>query len=1055
MKRKKAKRLKRKIQRSLPQKANRILNGILIVLMLIAFRLWHLSVIQHDEKTEQALRPQKRVIVEKGARGSIVDRDGEPLAVNKLQYNAAITYSQIRSVPRVIYIRDDRGRKVRIYKRREYIEALSKRLGEELGLDPVRLEDTIHSKASLFGRAPFTIKENIGEAAYFRLKMLEKDFPGITAQVASKRWYPKGKIGSDVVGYMGAISQRHYRSVTQEMKELREKIDQEDLSGTLTLDAMKGRLDDLEAKAYTIRDLVGKSGIEGAFDEALRGWRGKRTFLANIQGIFLRELPGTEAAQPGDRIELTLSSTLQEAAEKLLAEYEAKPPIVGGEEATTPWIKGGAIIAMNPNNGEILALASSPRFDPNDFLFSGEKEAERKNELARVLETMRCSQAIWDHEIPLTREFVEGQTWQMEEVWLDWETYLGKLLSMHSPLHEVLSMLSCIKDAVWFQEGVMQLLLTFADDEPLTPPLTLKIMDFLYPSPSNRTTSVVLTIPDKERFTEIYALHQEQIEERMKTLAPIFDLVVSNGEKLLLVDLMRLAVDAEQLDLAFLEQYGMESLSNYRDHGIAVASLERELVSIMREWFHQTRFVNWREEEFKSYLSEKREEEKANKRYARPYLDYLDEMEEQLFETFWKETRLEMLLALIDEDEKAAHLANQLQSSDALLLLRDLGLSREQLRPYIKSVRTFKDLTRPLLGSYGSLKRDGEGQQLEKHLASAFIPRYGFGYTRSNAFQTAATIGSLFKLVPAYESVRQRLDQGHRELNPLTMIDHKHKRGNRWYVGYTNEGKAIPIYYRGGRLPRSDHSGVGSVDLVKALETSSNPYFSLLVGEQLNDPEDLMNAARQFSFGVRTNIDLPGEFAGKFPKDITYNRTGLYATAIGQHSLVGTPLQVAVMLSAIANGGSVLKPQVVRKRVGKDGVITTKREVLRTIPLDKKNRALLLKGLEKVVEGERGTARLLRKLSSYKRLGKKIVGKTTTAQSLEWVGADPVHGRQMCRHVGFGCISFDEQDQKMEHPELVVVVYLYYGDYGNRAAPLALKVIEKWEEEKSRKNRTR
>ncbi len=148
-----------------------------------------------------------------------------------------------------------------------------------------------------------------------------------------------------------------------------------------------------------------------------------------------------------------------------------------------------------------------------------------------------------------------------------------------------------------------------------------------------------------------------------------------------------------------------------------------------------------------------------------------------------------------------------------------------------------------------------------------------------------------------------RVHKGMSELNPLVMVDDKKEVGKNWIVGYTESGKTIPRHYKGGILPRSDHAGVGKINLVTAIAASSNPYFSLLALEHLDDPDELLEAARQFGYGSRTGIELPGETSGNLPKDIAYNRSGLYSFAIGQHTLLGTPLQSAVMFSAVANGG--------------------------------------------------------------------------------------------------------------------------------------------------------
>ena len=151
-------------------KANRILNVVLIILILIAFRIWHLAVCQHREKLEEARRPQERVVIDRAERATICDRFHIPLAINKVQYNALISYGAIRELPRWIWRRDSTNKRVKYFYRREYITKLSQRVEQILHLKAQRLEDLIHSKAAILGNVPCIIKENISEEQYFRLK---------------------------------------------------------------------------------------------------------------------------------------------------------------------------------------------------------------------------------------------------------------------------------------------------------------------------------------------------------------------------------------------------------------------------------------------------------------------------------------------------------------------------------------------------------------------------------------------------------------------------------------------------------------------------------------------------------------------------------------------------------------------------------------------------------------------------------------------------------------------------------------------------------------------
>ena len=446
------------------------------------------------------------------------------------------------------------------------------------------------------------------------------------------------------------------------------------------------------------------------------------------------------------------------------------------------------------------------------------------------------------------------------------------------------------------------------------------------------------------------------------------------------------------------------------------------------------------------------------KRYARPYLDYLEKAQKEQFNLFWEAHQWDLIgffmtgsslsdnLVLyketledwIQELQEGAHRGLEwVCHYHALQRITD-QLDQGVMISFLKTLRSFDALDRPLMGRYSGLRSN-----LEKDLAGAFYPSYGFGFARSHAFRQAATIGSIFKLVPAYEALRQRYltlkEQGESlsDLNPMTIIDDKRRiygKTELWNVGFTLDGKAIPMYYRGGRLPRSEHSGVGKIDLIKALEASSNPYFAMLSGDVFEDPEDLCHAAKLLGFGEKTGIELPGEYGGRIPKDVAYNRTGLYAMSIGQHSLAGTPLQTAALLSLVANGGNVLKPQIV-KQVPTD--------VRWQVFMPPQIQNVLLTALQRVVMGDKGTARSIRKQYSSA-LVSQIIGKTSTSEVVERVGLDQINGHMKLKHVWFGGIAYESEELKV--PELVVIVYLRYGGWGKDAAPLAVEVVKKWRE---------
>ena len=182
-------------------------------------------------------------------------------------------------------------------------------------------------------------------------------------------------------------------------------------------------------------------------------------------------------------------------------------------------------------------------------------------------------------------------------------------------------------------------------------------------------------------------------------------------------------------------------------------------------------------------------------------------------------------------------------------------------------------MTRPLKFAWRLPKKEG-APLLGKNLAKAFRPIYGWGFGRSHGFRQAAIQGSIFKLVTAYTALIQKWKKKE-SLNLLEIDDHYYRVGKNAYVGTTKDLKPIPQLYKGGRIPRSVSSHLGKIDLLGAIELSSNPYFALVASDVIEKPSDLIEAAKQFSYGKKTGIDLPGELAGKLPTDLDTNKTGL------------------------------------------------------------------------------------------------------------------------------------------------------------------------------------
>ena len=207
------------------------------------------------------------------------------------------------------------------------------------------------------------IKENadVNDISWVQAHSLE--YPELRAELQPRRNYPLGKTLAHVLGYVGEVSKKQLEDPKYAGRGLK--------SG----------------------DIIGKDGLEATYDKILRGRDGYRKVVVDSRSRIQEELE-TVPPQPGQDLITTVDLTLQQAAEQKL------------QESTT---KRGVIVAMDPNNGEILALASAPSYDPNVFLQAATKEGRRA-----------INQLYNDPEKPLLNRVIRGRyypgsTWKIPE----------------------------------------------------------------------------------------------------------------------------------------------------------------------------------------------------------------------------------------------------------------------------------------------------------------------------------------------------------------------------------------------------------------------------------------------------------------------------------------------------------------------------------------------------------------------------------------------------------------------------------------------------------------
>jgi penicillin-binding protein 2 len=163
---------------------------------------------------------------------------------------------------------------------------------------------------------PIPLKQDISPDEQAFIAAHRDELPELETLDEQRRLYPRDGFAAHLIGYVGEVSEQ--------------------------------MLDDPRYAFYAPGDVVGRSGVEQTYDALLRGKDGSRDVIVNSHGKELGHL-GQELAVPGKDLKLTIDLDLQIAAEKALDG------------------KNGAIVAMDPHTGEILAMVSRPTFDPNQF----------------------------------------------------------------------------------------------------------------------------------------------------------------------------------------------------------------------------------------------------------------------------------------------------------------------------------------------------------------------------------------------------------------------------------------------------------------------------------------------------------------------------------------------------------------------------------------------------------------------------------------------------------------------------------------------------------------
>jgi penicillin-binding protein 2 len=270
--------------------------------LLIAARFWFVQVVSGDYYLELAENNRVRELRLKAPRGLIYERQGRLLAENVPSYNLSLDPSRSQDLDKALSFAE---------------RCLSQPAAE--------LREALDEGGGAGSFRPVLIAEALSLSEVAAIEAAALEFPEFAVEVGHLRLYRNGPITAHTLGYLGEVNQR-----------------------------------DLASDAIPLKpgDLVGRKGVELAFDETLRGVDGQRAVIVDSRGR-LKEEYGRDPAQSGQNLNLGLDLDLQQAAARY---FEGK---------------AGAAVALDPATGEIRAMVSAPSYNPNIFSRRLDRDAWR------------------------------------------------------------------------------------------------------------------------------------------------------------------------------------------------------------------------------------------------------------------------------------------------------------------------------------------------------------------------------------------------------------------------------------------------------------------------------------------------------------------------------------------------------------------------------------------------------------------------------------------------------------------------------------------------------
>lgn len=321
---------------------------VLLAFAILGAQLWSLQVVQGETYRQLADANRFRQTQVPAARGVIYDRNGELLVRNKPIFNVIVVpaflpddataeakifarLSELLNLPITTQVEPIAGRNNGYFQaighhqynrhiRRQIVNPRSRRFARE----SLGIRDAVNQGRLSAPFLPVTVATDVDPITIAKIEEERLDLLGVLIEVAPSREYLYGELVGQFLGYTGPIP--------------------------------AGQFDGYQALGYDLVDTIGLAGLESEYEEWLHGVKGLETIEVDVTGQKIRTVSEEVRPRPGHNLRLTLDLALQEATAQALQETMA--------EVNSPQ---GVAIAMNPQNGEILAMVSLPTYDNNLF----------------------------------------------------------------------------------------------------------------------------------------------------------------------------------------------------------------------------------------------------------------------------------------------------------------------------------------------------------------------------------------------------------------------------------------------------------------------------------------------------------------------------------------------------------------------------------------------------------------------------------------------------------------------------------------------------------------